>query len=830
MVKLFNKDCTRCSLSSRPRNDGLAVCVPGEGPVPCDILFYGEAPGQHEEQENRPFVGEAGSELDGLFGQAGIDRRDIRISNIVRCRPPNNRTPSKDEVNACMFYTVHELQVVKPKIIIALGGSALKALTGKSKVGENRGKAIPLLPEYRNATKVLPTYHPAAYLHNPSAKEVYSKAIIEDMRMAARIANGGGSAPDVVTTFDTKKKLRRTLKLLSRCDLLTCDLEWEVLEGKRGEPDGMWPWSRRAGPAPRAVSVSLAGRVDGAVVACAVPFGAGYDKVLQAIIERVPTVYHNAMADLIWLYHLGWKPKLGGDTLLLASLLNLDTSLALKVLAAMLTDMPPGWGEGAPVGKMPSTKEEWLRLLIYNGKDAIATLLLLERLLRMFEERGRENVLPLYEHVLLPAVVILARSALAGTPIDQKMLAKVDAKAKNRIAEMVKEVGDALGVQGDAKTYEKVIGSGEQLGPYIERAAKVVLPRTPKKQTTSVTNDVLGQIKKRHHSISTLIDLRAMQKFKSGYTSPWRWLLTTQGDKRLHTVYRLAHTRSGRSSAQGEIGYTFQQFPRRAKIRRLIKARKGWKILSVDQSLLELRIAAWKANERRMIQFLQDGVDMHKATAGWIKALDRGMTLKQYLAELDDWLPTITYEERYGAKAYNFGLLFGGGPGVVVRTARKNYGIKFSPEKAETGYDAYFQLYPDLVPWHDSCVAFVEQGWVETGFHRIRNLNVENEDAEGKLRKAINDPVQADASDISLCCMNYTWELLYEKFGADIEQLAEPIGFFHDAHQIHFNADIEESLVAVVRQAWEHPPLGRVGVELPVPLVADIKVGRRWIS
>src|SRR3990172_6154508 len=187
---MFDPTCTRCLLHKGCQS----VCIPGEGPIPCDILLYGEAPGAIEDAKNRPFVGTAGDLLTDLLLEAGLPREGVRISNTVRCRPPGNRTPILDEVDACKFFTVKELRAVGPKVIVALGGSAAKALTGLEKVGENRGKLLQLKSEYRCSTPVLITYHPAALLYQgggigPQAKRTRD-AIAADLRLAARHARG----------------------------------------------------------------------------------------------------------------------------------------------------------------------------------------------------------------------------------------------------------------------------------------------------------------------------------------------------------------------------------------------------------------------------------------------------------------------------------------------------------------------------------------------------------------------------------------------------------------------------------------------------------------
>ena len=419
-MKIFDSSCTRCILHHAAKS----VCIPSDGPDDADILFYGEAPGADEDEANRPFVGPAGEELNSLLKQAGLSRKRVRISNVGRCRPPSNRAPTKEEIDACSFYTVREIAKVKPKVIVALGVSALKALTGAGKVGDNRGRMLKLLPDYRSDVPVLATYHPAAYLHNPAMRAAYSKAIVEDIRLAQRVASGSTLDAKIVTSLHLGAAVQRTLRRLAKCEFLTCDLEWEVLPSQKKDPVGMWPWSRRSGRVPRPVSIAIAGEVDGSILALGVPLASEYAKTIRCILKNVPTGYHHAMADLIWLYHLGWEVMLGDDTFILASLIGVDGSLSLKVLAPTLTDMPPGWETTTDVGKMPVTKDEWRRLLRYNAMDAIATLKIRQPLRKMLRE-AEPSPEALYGNVLLPAVQVLVKTALNGTPVDEVLLKKM---------------------------------------------------------------------------------------------------------------------------------------------------------------------------------------------------------------------------------------------------------------------------------------------------------------------------------------------------------------------------------------------------------------------
>lgn len=154
-------DCMKCKLS-----EGRNMLVFGGGNPEAGILFIGEAPGSNEDRTGLPFVGRAGKLLDRILNAISLDRNTVYITNILKCRPPNNRTPSSDEVSACFWILEEQIRVMKPGIICALGASAARTLTGsKNGIGQLRGKALAFM-----GIPLIATYHPAALLRSPALK------------------------------------------------------------------------------------------------------------------------------------------------------------------------------------------------------------------------------------------------------------------------------------------------------------------------------------------------------------------------------------------------------------------------------------------------------------------------------------------------------------------------------------------------------------------------------------------------------------------------------------------------------------------------------------
>ena len=160
LKEVVNK-CTKCMLSQGRKN-----VVFGTGNENANIMFIGEGPGADEDNEGIPFVGKAGKLMNQAFIGLGINREDVYIANIVKCRPPQNRVPLKEEADSCLDYLRNQVMLIKPKIIVLLGSTALKNILGENYgITATRGKWIE-----KKGIKYMPTFHPAALLRDEDKK------------------------------------------------------------------------------------------------------------------------------------------------------------------------------------------------------------------------------------------------------------------------------------------------------------------------------------------------------------------------------------------------------------------------------------------------------------------------------------------------------------------------------------------------------------------------------------------------------------------------------------------------------------------------------------
>ncbi|GAB1471021.1 uracil-DNA glycosylase [Chloroflexota bacterium] len=152
--------CTKCAL-----HESRKKAVTGEGPADAEVMFIGEGPGFHENEQGRPFVGASGKFLDQLLEQAGLTRSEVFITNVVKCRPPDNRDPQPEELLACSEYLDGQIEAINPSIIVTLGRISMGRYVPGAKITSVHGQMQNIGGRF-----IIPMYHPAAALHQPALR------------------------------------------------------------------------------------------------------------------------------------------------------------------------------------------------------------------------------------------------------------------------------------------------------------------------------------------------------------------------------------------------------------------------------------------------------------------------------------------------------------------------------------------------------------------------------------------------------------------------------------------------------------------------------------
>lgn len=193
--------CQKCDLHFSRKN-----AVPGEGPANAEIMFIGEGPGFYENEQGRPFVGAAGKFLDELLSKIGMKRAQVFVANVVKCRPPGNRDPLPDELEACGDYLERQIQAINPQVIVTLGRYSMSRFLPNAKISNVHGQSMQI-----KGRLVVPMFHPAAALHQPSLRPL----VEQDFARLPELISRKAPAPAVDLVQDTPVEPKSEPKQLS---------------------------------------------------------------------------------------------------------------------------------------------------------------------------------------------------------------------------------------------------------------------------------------------------------------------------------------------------------------------------------------------------------------------------------------------------------------------------------------------------------------------------------------------------------------------------------------------------------------------------------------
>lgn len=183
-------ECTKCELCETRTNS-----VPGKGNFQSDVIFVGEAPGRNEDKNGEPFVGAAGKKLSAALEGAGVSREEVYITNVVKCRPPNNRVPNTTERDTCKEYLKKEISIIKPKIICVLGNTAFNSVLGGSEITKFRGKLV-----RKDNQLYFLTIHPAATIYNQEFISTLNSDIVKLFDLIRELKNDKTVSVDIEYT------------------------------------------------------------------------------------------------------------------------------------------------------------------------------------------------------------------------------------------------------------------------------------------------------------------------------------------------------------------------------------------------------------------------------------------------------------------------------------------------------------------------------------------------------------------------------------------------------------------------------------------------------
>ena len=825
-----DKNCTLCKLHQTAEY----VCLLGQGPKRCDVMIVGEAPGRREDGSGKPFVGQSGQLLEEVLKHYGLDRKDIYITNAVSCRPPDNRTPKKQEIAACKVWLERQIKEVKPKFVLLLGNTPLLSVTGESGIRKKRGK-----PFEKEGIVYMPTYHP----RDVHGKERFTWE--RDIKEFTSLIEYGGIPREKNLNYTLVKTRKQFEEML---DALDGEVSLDI------ETTGLYPWAEDA----RIVTLGF-GCEDAQYILpmeheeCPWP-GEGLLEMLEEIGDRLDDcdiITQNGKFDFLYLwvrFKLRWYKYHRFDTMLAHYILDENDwhdleHLAIKYLGAPKYDVDLETKQG---------KHGLEKTAHYQAHDLLYTRQLKFKFEKMLWEDGQ--VKKVFDKILMPCSRLFTEVEYDGVKID---ISKMDAAEKYLKKELMKARIE-MESYGELENW----GSPKQLaeflfGPKKEGGLGLEIIERTKKGAISTSESVIKRIE--HPIGPAIIKYRGAKQQLSFFIDGWKPYIVNEI---LHPSFKLHGTVTGRLSCEHP---NLQQVPRDTRIRELITAPDGWTLIECDLSQIELRIAAELAQERTMLQAFHTGVDVHWLTA--TRELERGgggkhvdtiiRTAEAFLKkqgkpkklkfpeameivqtkispgvaeelqkEWNETDPEMLWKEiRKKAKAVNFGYLYGMWWKKFKIYARDNYGVTLTDEQAESSREFFFATFPDFEKWHRRQRRYANlNGYVRSLSGRKRRLPaamspVDTPERREAERQAINSPVQSFANELNLMAAIQ----LRKEYPRTKVRLC---GTVHDALLAWVKNEHVEEVVRRLLEIMSHPDLLDVfDIELGVPVLAEAKIG-----
>jgi len=837
--KIKDAGCRKCPLWKTAQS----VCLIGRGNLESKVVIVGEAPGLREDDIDKPFAGRSGALLDSTLEAAGVTRDEVYITNVVHCRPPDNRTPTPDEVAACREYLDAELNLIRPKVIIVLGNTALKALTGRSGITKYRGNFFDYTGDGWKA-KILATIHPAGVLRSPRFLSSF--------------------AEDIYRAFDPKASRRSTVNY----DLITRvrDVEHICNDIHRLGKNRMFAFDfettslRFWGPKDKVLTCAISFDKDRNYVIPlghkSSPFSKGDIFDVWTILENmlfldpvILKVAHNFKFELKWLLRMGIDPS---DpifcTMLAHYILDENQRHDLKSLSIQHCKYGAYWDDVEKSGLYDgNARNVPIELLApYNATDSRATYELAQIFI------GQLKAIPslnnLYHQLIVRLIRVYARMEISGVQIDIHYLHKLDKRFKRLLREQIEGMrANKICARyeerrsSDNKSrreYEINFNSQPQMADLLFKSEhgfrfKHKPNWMTEKGSLKTGEEVLIDLSlgKRHRDFPLqLIAHRKTKALASTFITGMAEFL--DADNRVHPTFKIHGTVTGRSSCEQP---NVQNLPRadvgdydppiKKRIRRLFIAPPGKVCVNFDCSQAELRVGAEIAGEKTMERWFREGRDVH--TMVTLKRLGYPEGTEP------DEIPNFK-EERKGSKTVNFGVLYCVGDDTLAKNlSSPKKGIIFTPEDAHKFKLDYFKVFPRMEAMQRRQKArAMEYGYVETLFGRRRRLpDIESEVKgirEEALRQAVNSPIQGTAVDFAhfamviICGLIPGRKSILPRGGEIVSMTHDDVRFYIPKHRVKQFAHQLKSLFQSL------PTYEYFGFEMGVPMEIDVEVGPNW--
>jgi DNA polymerase I len=514
--------------------------------------------------------------------------------------------------------------------------------------------------------------------------------------------------------------------------------------------------------------------------------------------EKIKKYGHNIKFDIEVMNSQGIKVKgAAGDSMIASYLLNpgsrqhnLDavTFSELNYVKITKEDL---LGKGKD--KITFSEVAVEKLFNYSCEDADFTNRLIKKLI---PELKKQKLIKLFEEIEMPLALVLAMMEINGIKINKEFLAEMGKSVDKRISRLTKKIHELAGMEFN-------INSTQQLREVLfEKLAIPAMGISKNKTGLSTGADELAKLKGQHPIIDLIQEYREVVKLSTTYIEALPKLVNEKTG-RLHTSFNQTVTATGRLSSTEP---NMQNIPIRTELGREIRkafiSDKGYKLLSLDYSQIELRLAAHMSGDKKMIEAFKKGEDIHTATAAEINQV----TLNE-----------VTPVMRREAKAVNFGILYGQGPHGLAQGADIPYA------RAKEFIDQYFLVYKGVKKFVDETIEMArDKGYTETLFQRRRTLPEINSSViqvrKAAERMAINTPLQGTAADIIKVAMIEVQKMIEKEYGDNLKMLLQ----VHDELVFEAKKDLVEDVAKKIKKIMEEV------IKLKVPILVDVSIGDNW--
>ena len=766
--------------------------VGSEGPQDARIVIVGEAPGEIEEREGRPFVGGAGKVLNGMLAEAGIDRASCFLTNLMQVRPPNNdfghfyaeRQPTPALLDG-ISRVCHEIRTIQPTIVVVLGNEPLKALTGKDGITHWRGSILP--GDLVNAKWIIPMYHPAALMRQWNWRPV----TVFDLHRAKQLAENVAWKPS------------------SRA--LVVDPTWEAVQEAFGQLRAIQASGRPLRVAfdievetAQIQSIALSWSLH---LAISIPFWFGASgsywtleqeteiwRTLKALFADpgIEWIAQNAQYDTTFLKRQ-WDidvRNLWMDTMIAHHLLYPELPKSLEFQTSIYTDQP----YYKDLGKTSNSSVFWR----YNALDACVTWEIAQELEKELRECG---LWTFYQEHVHPLIQPLTEMSWRGIRVDldrRKQLTKeYEKQAEVLTQRLEQEVGHPLNPNSPKQVQKWLY---EEMG--VAKATRYRKgAKEEKAETVTADEQALRDVLAKGDvpAIRTILEIRAVKKVLGTYLKA-----EVDDDGRMRCSWLIGGdkdgqggTETGRLSSRATpfgTGTNLQNVPH-GPVRELFIPDEGMIFLGADLSQAEARVVAWLAKEERLIQLFESGGDIHRKTAGMIFGKEEA---------------EVSQDERQMAKRIVHASNYGMGPRKFAQTAGVREG------EARRLQDRYFAAFPKIKVWHLQIQDTLRRTRIlRTPMGRIRQFLASwNEEL---LREAYAYVPQSTVSDILNDGLIQLWrtsqaELLLQVHDSVVVQCPEGLETVEGVKGALLGCLTRTILIN-----------GR-----PLTIPVDVKVGRNW--